>query len=28
MITIAAKKQADGTLEAPNVSFGDYGVWR
>jgi hypothetical protein len=24
----AAKKQADGTLEAPNVSFGDYGVWR
>jgi predicted membrane protein len=24
----AAKKQADGTLEAPNISFGDYGVWR
>jgi hypothetical protein len=24
----AAKKQTDGTLEAPNVSFGDYGVWR
>jgi hypothetical protein len=24
----AAKKQADGTLEAPNLAFGDYGVWR
>src|SRR5580698_9567738 len=24
----AAKKGADGTLEAPNVSFGDYAVWR
>ncbi len=24
----AAKKHDDGTLEAPNVSFGDYGVWR
>ena len=24
----AAKKLPDGTLEAPNVSFGDYGVWR
>lgn len=24
----AAKKQPDGTLEAPNVAFGDYGVWR
>jgi hypothetical protein len=23
-----AKKQADGTLLAPNVSFGDYAVWR
>lgn len=23
-----AKKLADGTFEAPNVSFGDYGVWR
>jgi len=23
-----AKKQPDGTLEAPNISFGDYGVWR
>ena len=22
------KKTADGTLEAPNVSFGDYAVWR
>lgn len=25
---VAAKKLADGTLEAPNVSFGGYGVWR
>jgi len=24
----AAKKLADGTLEAPNISFGDYAVWR
>lgn len=24
----AAKKNPDGTLEAPNVSFGNYGVWR
>jgi Domain of unknown function (DUF5666) len=24
----AAKKLPDGTLEAPNLSFGDYGVWR
>ena len=24
----AAKKQPDGTLKAPNISFGDYGVWR
>jgi hypothetical protein len=23
-----AKKLADGTLQAPNVAFGDYGVWR
>ncbi|MFZ0527423.1 MAG: DUF5666 domain-containing protein [Xanthobacteraceae bacterium] len=23
-----AKKVPDGTLEAPNVAFGDYGVWR
>jgi len=25
---VAAKKLPDGTLEAPNVAFGDYGVWR
>jgi hypothetical protein len=25
---VAAKKLADGTLEAPNISVGDYGVWR
>jgi hypothetical protein len=25
---VAAKKLPDGTLEAPSVSFGDYGVWR
>ena len=25
---LAAKKLPDGTLEAPNISFGDYGVWR
>ena len=24
----AAKKQPDGTLLAPGVAFGDYGVWR
>ncbi len=24
----AAKKQPDGTLLAPNIAFGDYGVWR
>jgi Domain of unknown function (DUF5666) len=24
----AAKKLPDGSLEAPNVAFGDYGVWR
>jgi hypothetical protein len=24
----ATKKSPDGTLEAPNVSFGDYAVWR
>jgi hypothetical protein len=24
----ATKKTADGTLDAPNVSFGDYAVWR
>jgi Domain of unknown function (DUF5666) len=24
----AAKKLPDGTLEAPNLAFGDYGVWR
>ncbi len=24
----AAKKRPDGNLEAPNVAFGDYGVWR
>jgi hypothetical protein len=29
MISVfTAKKQPDGTLEAPNISFGDYGVWR
>lgn len=28
IMIFAAKKQADGTLEAPNISFGDYGVWR
>lgn len=25
---LAAKKLPDGTIEAPNISFGDYGVWR
>jgi len=24
----ATKKQPDGTLQAPNISVGDYGVWR
>ena len=24
----AAKKQPDGTLQAPNLAFGNYGVWR
>jgi hypothetical protein len=24
----ATKKNADGTLDAPNISFGDYAVWR
>jgi hypothetical protein len=24
----ASKKNPDGTLEAPNISFGDYAVWR
>jgi len=28
IFVVAAKKLPDGTLEAPNVSFGDYGVWR
>jgi hypothetical protein len=28
IFVFAAKKLPDGTLEAPNVSFGDYGVWR
>jgi len=28
IIVFAAKKLPDGTLEAPNVQFGDYGVWR
>jgi hypothetical protein len=28
VFVIAAKKLPDGTLEAPNISFGDYGVWR
>src|SRR6516165_1252637 len=28
MSVFAAKKLSDGTLEAPNISFGDYGVWR
>ncbi len=26
--TFGAKPQPDGSLEAPNLSFGDYGVWR
>ena len=28
IFVFAAKKQPDGTLLAPNVAFGDYGVWR
>jgi hypothetical protein len=28
ILVFAAKKLPDGTLEAPNISFGDYGVWR
>jgi Domain of unknown function (DUF5666) len=28
ILVMAAKKQPDGTLEAPNLAFGDYGVWR
>jgi len=28
IFVFAAKKLDDGTLEAPNVAFGDYGVWR
>ena len=28
MSVFAAKKLSDGTLEAPNISLGDYGVWR
>lgn len=28
IFVFAAKKLDDGTLEAPNVSFGGYGVWR
>jgi hypothetical protein len=28
IFVVAAKKLPDGTLEAPNVAFGDYGVWR
>jgi hypothetical protein len=28
IFVFAAKKLPDGTAEAPNVSFGDYGVWR
>jgi len=28
ILVVAAKKQPDGTLEAPNISIGDYGVWR
>jgi Domain of unknown function (DUF5666) len=28
MSVFAAKKLPDGTLEAPNIAFGDYGVWR
>jgi hypothetical protein len=28
ILVVAAKKLPDDTLEAPNVQFGDYGVWR
>jgi hypothetical protein len=28
IVVFAAKKLPDGTLEASNVQFGDYGVWR
>lgn len=28
VLVFAAKKLPDGTLEAPNIAFGDYGVWR
>jgi len=28
IFVFTAKKLSDGTVEAPNVSFGDYGVWR
>ena len=28
IFVFTAKKLPDGTAEAPNVSFGDYGVWR
>ncbi|HTV37231.1 MAG TPA: hypothetical protein VMF12_12440 [Xanthobacteraceae bacterium] len=28
IMIFAAKKLPDGTFEAPNMSFGDYGVWR
>jgi len=28
VMVFAAKKLPDGSLEAPNISFGDYGVWR
>jgi hypothetical protein len=28
IFVFAAKKLPDGMLEAPNISFGDYGVWR
>jgi hypothetical protein len=28
IFVFAAKKLPDGFLEAPNISFGDYGVWR
>jgi hypothetical protein len=28
IFVFAAKKLPDDMLEAPNISFGDYGVWR
>jgi hypothetical protein len=28
IMIFAAKKQPDGTFEAPNIAVGDYGVWR